>query len=176
MKVLELMHLSLLSLNEDTDDMTREEYADQLLEYFNQAYGEIMRAYYPVFCEQEICVGTGGQYDLSGLERPFIEAKRLLRRDGRQAEWSVEGSTLFTAPGSGRILYRYMPDRLAADGDEPVFPADMHYCLSDYAAYRVLSCGSRARQARGEVYYGSYLSALGKLGQRKNTRLLKKYS
>jgi hypothetical protein len=175
MKVSELVYLSLLNLNEDTDETTREEYGPQLLEYFNQGYAEIMRLYCPVFHRQEISVGCGGQYDLGELDRTFLQVKCIRRSDRNDSPWSVEGRTLFTRPGKMEICYRYMPDMLAVETDEPIFPRDTHYCLSDYAAYRVLSCGSRARQARGEVFYSGYLAALGKLGQRKNNRILKKY-
>ena len=174
MDVTSLITLTLINLNEDTDAETKAEYREQILAYLNQAYSEVMRTRYPVFTTEEINVPSCGVFDTEELTYPIVEVV-WVKRNGVPLDWSFCGKEIETAAGDAQLKYRYLPELLALDADKPAFPSDLHYALADYAAYRVLSTGSRTRQLRGEVFYNSYLVALQKLEQRATRRIINKY-
>ncbi|MDP2891589.1 MAG: hypothetical protein Q8O09_00430 [Bacillota bacterium] len=165
MNVSELILLTLAHLNEDNDEATQSEYREKLLAHFNQAYMEIMRCKHRLATSGEVTLADG-KFALSSLSKKCIKIDRVETLSGAPLFFSVNAEGVATVLSDEEkvcVYYRYLPDALVENGDEPLFPEDQHACLADWATYRVLGTGSRARQLRGDLFYANYLRTLARI-------------
>lgn len=130
-----------------------------------------------------------GQEDLMGIYRPYVRLEvsvpddciilqssmgeyaghvlRIYNRHGSLPFDRREDGSLLVAAVPGTTVWlrcRYRCLRLMQDGDVPDLPAKSGGALADYATWRLMQNGGRARQQRGEVYYGRYLQHRANLG------------
>jgi len=77
---------------------------------------------------------------------------------GRDVPFRASGSAIYLSP-DGAYTARLMiaPTPLLDLSDAPALPEAYHGALADYAAWRLLSTGGRAQQARAEHYHQAFL-------------------
>lgn len=165
MNALELIKLTLSNMNEDTDDTTVSEYREKALQAINQGYAEVARSRFRPAVTEEVAL-TNGKFALGLLQQKCMRVDAVASTQGVPLFFTINAesvATVLTDEPSVQVAYRYMPEPLAEDTDIPLFPDDQHACLADYAAYRLLGTGSRARQLRGDFFLTAYLRALGRI-------------
>lgn len=152
-------------MNEDTDDTTVGEYREKALQAINQGYAEVIRSRYrPAITE--VVPLIGGKFTLGALQHKCIRVDAVASLQGVPLFYTINTesvTTVLTDEPSAQVTYRYMPEPLSQDTDEPQFPEDQHACLADYAAYKLMGTGSRARQLRGDFFLTAYLRSLTRI-------------
>ncbi len=165
MNARELIKLTLSNINEDTDDTTVNEYREKVLQAVNQGYCEVIRSRYRPAATEEMPL-TGGKFSLGSLLKKCMRVDTVTSLQGVPLFYTINAETVVTVltdEPTVQVTYRYMPEPLAQDTDEPEMPMDQHACLADYAAYRMLGTGSRARQLRGDFFLAAFLRALARI-------------
>lgn len=166
MNTKQLIELSLLHLGEDTDAETVTEFRPALLCALNEGYSEIIRAKIRPVAKEDVAL-TDGKFGMDALEKDCIGINRVLSKDGVNLPFTISGGIVDThsLQPAATVEYAFMSPALAEDADVPVFAADKHHALADYAAYRLMGTGSRSRQIRGEFFFENYLRACTRIGE-----------
>lgn len=162
MNALELVKRTLSNMNEDTDDTTVSEYREKALQAINQGYSEVIRSRYRPAITEKVPL-KGGKFSLEALNCKCLRVDAMASMQGVPLFYTINAesvATVLTDETSVQVSYRYIPEPLSQDTDEPQFPQDQHACLADYAAYRLKGTGSRARQLRGDFFLTAYLRVL----------------
>lgn len=174
MDVGRLKRAVLLNMNEKCDENTLLEYGDEILEYINQAYLQVMttkvKPVKTVSCKSEN--NRIAKCDIGG---DFFEINRITDKYGMEKRYSFNGEYLFLDDGEYEVEYVYVPESLDEDRDVPQMDIGFHYILSDYATYRMFLKGSKARQARGDAFLSSYLNGLARMYPPKNVAIRNKF-
>ena len=169
----EIIKRTLENLNEDSDEDTVSEYRERIVAFANEAYLEICKNKYQPEKEEEVQIGSDGLIPASALPDGFFQATELWTVNGAPLRFvtAEDGIRAHGYEGGAVLRYRYLPEELELDSAVPIFEAGMHYCLADYAAWRIMMTGSKQRQTRGEAFYNSYLLALTKITPQKGLPL-----
>lgn len=169
----QLIQQTLENLNEDTDEDTVLEYRDRIVAFINQAYFEICREKYRPEREMEITTDAQGRILNAQLPEGFLRAVEIRTPNGAllRHKRDVKGIAVFGYSGEVIMRYQYLPEEMESDEDTPIFEAGLHYCLADYATWRIMMTGSKQRQTRGEAFYNSYLLAVTKIRPQTGTPL-----
>lgn len=167
MTLRQIIILTLNNINEDTDDLTVEEYRDSVVRAVNEAYSDICARRYQPRRRVNITIPDDGNIDATSLPADYLQICSIESKDRQPLTFSPRGKSIrvYGYSGSGVLEYIYLPERLSLDIDRPILREKDHYCLADYAAWRQLATGSAARQARGQVFYENYLRTAARINR-----------
>ncbi|MDL2220081.1 hypothetical protein LJC55_00210 [Eubacteriales bacterium OttesenSCG-928-N14] len=164
MIVAHLIERTLININEDVDAQTVLEYRDRIVDLMNEAYQELIATRIKPKKSCTVMVGEDGLIQRP-LPEDMLQIAELTTTGGMPLRYEMreDGVFVYHHTGQAQMRYIYMPPYLVEDDDEPDLTDWAHYALSDYATWRLMSTGSRARQVRGEVFLGQYLTTIARL-------------
>jgi hypothetical protein len=175
MNLKRLLTRVLAQLNEDVLEDDRRALA---VAYVNEAYDEMMRMYRP-HIDVTLLVPEDGVVPLSLLG---ARTGRVLsvRKGIGEVPFDVDELGIRLTGGEGAVIARcrYNPAPLVEDGDVPELPESFHGALADYATYRMMGTGGRARQQRADMFFSRYLTRKSQIapeGQRWRDRIVRKF-
>ena len=179
MNLKELMILTLRNYDEEPDETAIQEYRERMTAAINEAYLDICQEKLQPTKEITVVVGDDGKIAKTALPAAFVRPTAILTSQGGRLAFrqTIEGLTVYCHKGAAKMIYIYTPTLLSGDNDVPVIDSQWHWCLSDFATWRLMCSGSRARQLRGEAYLNQYLRAIGHIipGWRQRPKLGNKY-
>lgn len=169
-----IVELVLRQLNEEVDIPQIEEYKGHVLAAVNEALAEIYRHKLTMICTDTVALSANGA-NLNYLTKPCLSVISV-QKNGEDVDFSIAGVFLKTEsmPCNVTVTYKSYPRINSANEQLPV-RENLSYMLADYAVYKILSAGSLERQARGQVYYQSYLKAYSLLNSEDNSKIKNKY-
>ena len=174
MTLKEIIELALRLLTEDVDDVTYAEYEPLLKSAVNDAYMDICKfKYVPIKTEQILL--SNGSFNISILSETLHNIIEI-KNDARDFMYRLEDGVCYVFPNINEnvtVRYSYVPQELLLDTDTPIFPAEYHSCLSDYAVYRALGVGSQARQARALFFFDLYVNKANKIERYEHSETIK---
>ncbi len=140
------------------EDMLGDEERALAVAYVGEAYEEMMAVYRP-YIDLWIRVPEDGVVPCAELDETAGRVvKAVVRGIERPFNITEEGVYLAGAGGlDAMIRCKYMPAPLENEDDEAELPRMFAGALADYASYRLMQGGGRARQQRGDAYYSRYL-------------------
>lgn len=140
-------------------DALDEEERALAVDYVNEGMEDLMRIFRP-YIELTVAATASG---IIGREQMGESAGRVMRvcrrgvavpfderEDGQLVVTAQEGTPL-------TVRCRYLPPQMREDADTPGLPQRARGALADYASWRLMQTGGRARQQRGEAYYARFL-------------------
>ena len=166
MTLAQIMKLALRQLDEAPEDLS--EYDELFRSYANEGYHAAVGNYLRPREMRILVTDERGAADIAGQD---IRRVITLEHADRQ-----RGGEVFFRPGEdGRTIRTVCPEEelralcevryadMEHDSDAPRLPRRVHHALADYICWRWLSCGSPAKQKRGQVFYERYLQAMQSL-------------
>lgn len=171
MTLLNLVIMTLRNMNEDIDGQTIEMFKDEIIEFINVGYQELLVQRMKA-CKTEEIKTVDGRGELSCTPIKIIS---VFDEKGRAVDFSISEDVIYSSAKKIKIVYNYLPDRLVLDEDVPEFDPSLHFILADYATYRMFIKGSTQRQARGEAFYASFLTGASKLLPQQPSKLINKF-
>lgn len=160
MTLQELLTASLQQLDRGTDAQTLENWRDKLTRYLNDAVLDLSAMLKPRRTDNALL--QDGKIDLSALPRRCVKVLTLTRGARRFPFYYGAGTDLIHVPavsdGEIAVCYRYLPEPMRADTDEPDLPEmfDVDGAIILYAVGRERAAGDAASigAARGcfELY------------------------
>ena len=161
------------------EDMLDDEARMLAVGYIAEAYEEMMLIYAPYIDIAALMPQDG----ILPREELGARAGRIVRvmARGMERPFDTVGEGVYV-PGCGgaEAVFRckHIPKPLTQDGDESELPQTYSGALADYASYRLMQGGGKARQQRGDAYYSRYLqrkAMLAPCSQTYRERLNRKY-
>lgn len=172
MTLKQIIIMALNNINEDIDELTVEEYRESIVRSINEAYMDICARRYQPRKLSAVKVPEDGNVAVNTLPDDYVQPCGITTGKGMPLTFSPRGRSLkvYGYTGTAVLEYVYLPGRMYLDSEKPILPEHNHYCLADYAAWRQLMTGSPARQARGAMFYDSYLKAANRVNRQGHER------
>lgn len=156
----ELLTATLQQLDRGTDAQTLESWRDKLTRYLNDALADLAGVLKP--CRTEQSEIKNGKLDLLALERRCVKVVSLKRGDMRLPFYYGVGTDKLHVPAVGdgpvTICYRYLPNSMRADTDEPDLPKcyDVDGAIVLYAVGRERAAGDGTSLAAARATFDLY--------------------
>ena len=160
MTLQELLTATLQQLDRGTDAQTLESWRDKLTRYLNDAVADLTGVIKPFRTDDAVI--ENGMVDLAALPRRCIKVLRLMRGETRLPFYYGVGSDKIHVPavtdGPVRICYRYLPEAMRADTDEPDLPEryDADGAIVLYAVGRERAAGDGSSIAAARACFELY--------------------
>ena len=149
----EILNLTMEQAGLDADDLG--EYRTRLIQYVNDGYMRLMLEKYRPWVEEDAAVAQG-EIGWDALTRVPVQAMAAYQGD-RMLEASLrEDRRTLLVPGARdgtvTVRYRYRPQRLEFDADEPRLPEWTQGALPASAAWKLSSGGNQSKQMRSQSF------------------------
>ena len=158
MTLKELLTGTLLQLDRASDAQTLEAWRDKLTRYLNDAIVDLAGELQPRRTD-ELAL-TDGTLSLADLPRAAVKVVALTKDGKRLPFYYGFGSDDLRVPcaanGPIQVTYRYMPEPLRYDTDEPDLPEWCHGALICYAVGRERASGDAASMSAARACFELY--------------------
>ena len=144
----DILVAALMQLDRGHDAQTLDIWRDKLTRYLNDAIADLAAVIKPRRTDNALI--ENGRLDLAALPRRCVKVLSLSRGETRFPFYYGAGTDLLHVPavsdGEVAVCYRYQPQRMHADTDEPDLPAlfDVDGALILYAVGRERAAGDAA--------------------------------
>ncbi len=158
MTLTQILSEALVQLNLETDAQNAKAYKKKHTLYANEGAQDL--ALYLKLRRTDQLTLTSGALDLSALPRQCIRVLSVAR-GGTEYEfyYGAASGTIqvpYLTDGAVDVTYRYAPNDMTSDSDEPDIPKYLHKLLPTYIAGREHTTDDPTQQSRAKAYFELY--------------------